>query len=104
MNRYKTLALLLLISVVVILIVWLVITFIYNSGDHTLAEQFSMPLKLSMMGYGIGISIISVMAAMGIVVNRKKNRERFFGFLYFFFFSVILTIAYVIVFFEDIMR
>jgi hypothetical protein len=87
------------------LLAWLTISWIYNSTSRTLTEQFVAPIQISIIAYGVTIFLISMIALFGTVANRKqKESEIFFGFLYFLFFGIALTIIYLTTFYAEIFR
>jgi ABC-type Mn2+/Zn2+ transport system permease subunit len=76
---------------------------IYNADSRTLLEQFTMPIQISLIGYGLAVFVIFIIALIGTLINRRRRKtESFFGFLYFLFFSVVIIITYFLTFYNDI--
>jgi hypothetical protein len=104
-KRFLILGKLIVLAAVIILAAWSVIALISNSSSRTLAEQFTLAIDLPMIWYGIAVFLIFAVSIAGTLINRsRKEDENFFGFLYFFVFSVALVSAYLLLFYRDIVR
>ncbi|HEY9047953.1 MAG TPA: hypothetical protein VIN08_18730 [Ohtaekwangia sp.] len=104
-KRFQILGKLLGLAAVIILIAWCVISLIANLTIRTLAEQLTMPIQLSVIGYGFAVFVIFTISFVGTLVNRRRKQdENFFGFLYFMVFSTALIIFYLTAFYREIIR